>query len=104
MVVLVLEVVLVVLVVVLVLVDVLVVLVLVLVDGDGRVVVGVVVGVVEPAVDDGDVSCSERVQAAASSPRPPTNALRNNALRPSGAANASGDAGDAGGSTDTRPP
>lgn len=100
MVVLVLEVVLVVLVVVLVLVDVLVVLVLVLVDGDGR----VVDGVVEPAVDDGDVSCSERVQAAASSPRPPTNALRNNALRPSGAANASGDAGDAGGSTDTRPP
>lgn len=100
MVVLVLEVVLVVLVVVLVLVDVLVVLVLVLVDGDGR----VVDGVVEPAVDDGDVSCSERVQAAASNPRPPTNALRNNALRPSGAANASGDAGDAGGSTDTRPP
>ena len=100
MVVLVLVLVLVVLVVVLVLVDVLVVLVLVLVDGDGR----VVDGVVEPAVDDGDVSCSERVQAAASSPRPPTNALRNNALRPSGAANASGDAGDAGGSTDTRPP
>lgn len=101
MVVLVLEVVLVVLVVDVVLVEVDVFVVLVGFVGAGPVVDGVVAA---PTVDEGDVSRSDRVHAAASRPNPPTNALRNNALRPSGATNASGGAGDAGCSTDTRPP
>ena len=71
--------------------------------GVGGFVPAVVGAEVAGRVDDvDDVSCSERVHAAASAPMPATNAPRSNALRPSGGTIASCGAGGSESASDTR--